>query len=135
MAAQANGAPLGPVTLTPEMLDPFNSPWRPPRDLSDPMDRRHSPALAADTVVVETRAPVAAALESSPSDFNAAVAELEKRLIETALATCRGHQRKAADHLGLSYHQMRGLLRKYGYGRGAADETATDSGTLEKPSA
>ena len=52
------------------------------------------------------------------------IAELEKRLIETALETCRGHQRKAADHLGLSYHQMRGLLRKYGYGReGAAGET------------
>jgi hypothetical protein len=34
---------------------------------------------------------------------------------------------KAADRLGLSYHQMRGLLRKYGYGRkgdGAEDETA-----------
>jgi psp operon transcriptional activator len=53
-------------------------------------------------------------------DFNGVVSELEKKLIEAALETCRGHQKKAAEHLGLSYHQMRGLLRKYGYGREGA---------------
>jgi psp operon transcriptional activator len=57
-----------------------------------------------------------------PVDFNAIVAELEKRMIEAALEKFHGHQKKAAEHLGLSYHQMRGLLRKYGIGREAANQ-------------
>ncbi len=61
--------------------------------------------------------------------MQSALAELEKRLIEAALETCRGHQRKAAEHLGLSYHQMRGLLRKYGYGRDAAAGETNSSGS------
>jgi psp operon transcriptional activator len=65
---------------------------------------------------------------AGPVDFNECIAALEKKLIEAALTTCRGHQRKAADHLGLSYHQMRGLLRKYNYGReGAADGQASET--------
>ena len=42
-----------------------------------------------------------------------AVAELEIRLLRQALKESRFHQRKAADLLGLSYDQLRGLLRKY----------------------
>ena len=118
MAAQANGAPIGPVTVTPDMLDPFNSPWRPPRDLSSPAVAAPAAAVVTETVVIETKPPATPAAEG-PVDLNALVAELEKRLIDAALEACRGHQRKAADHLGLSYHQMRGLLRKYGYGRDA----------------
>ena len=121
MAAQANGAPLGPVTLTLDLLDPFNSPWRPAKDLSAP-----PPALPAQqaTVVVETASAAQLPATAGPVDFNAMVAELEKKLIEAALETCRGHQKKAAEHLGLSYHQMRGLLRKYGIGREGATVTA-----------
>jgi psp operon transcriptional activator len=112
MAAQANGAPLGPVTLTVDLLDPFNSPWRPAKDLSAP-----APSLQpAATVSIDTIS-VAPPKMDGPVDFNTVVAELEKKLIEGALETCRGHQKKAAEHLGLSYHQMRGLLRKYGFGR------------------
>ena len=124
MAAQANGAPVGPVGISADLLDPFNSPWRPPRDLfSSPTAAPIAPA-ATQPAVAETRPSPAQPADGQPVDFNAVIAELEKRLIETALETCRGHQRKAADHLGLSYHQMRGLLRKYGYGReGAAGET------------
>jgi psp operon transcriptional activator len=117
MAAQANGAPLGPVTLTADMLDPFNSPWRPAKDLSPGPSAPPPPAQPA--AVAEAR-PVTPSLPEGPADFNALVADLEKRLIQTALEACRGHQKKAAEHLGLSYHQMRGLLRKYGYGRDAA---------------
>ena len=117
MAAQANGAPLGPVTLSPDMLDPFNSPWRPSKELFTPVEApRAGPAPAPPE-----RAPVASpALPEGPVDFNTVVSELEKKLIAAALETCRGHQKKAAEHLGLSYHQMRGLLRKYGYGRDGA---------------
>ena len=121
MAAQANGAPLGPVTLTDNLLDPFNSPWRPGKELYA------TPAEPARAGPVATQAePAAATMVATPEgpvDFNAVVSELEKRLIVAALDVCRGHQKKAADHLGLSYHQMRGLLRKYGVGKDGAGGT------------
>ncbi len=123
MAAQANGAPLGPVTLSRDALDPFNSPWRPAKDLATTPAPAAAPAKAVQAAPAEA-APTAA--PQGPVDFNAIVAEFEKKLIATALETCRGHQRKAADHLGLSYHQMRGLLRKYGYGREGAGESAAN---------
>jgi len=123
MAAQANGAPTGPVGITADLLDPFNSPWRPPKDLSTPAPSLAPPAPVMQAVIVEAK-PAALPADGEPVDLNALVADLEKRLIQNALEACRGHQRKAADHLGLSYHQMRGLLRKYGYGRdGTASET------------
>ena len=115
MAAQANGAPLGPVTLSSDLLDPFNSPWRPAKELSATPPTQQAPA-ALPPAAPPASAPVTGALQG-PVDFNAVVAELEKKLIEGALENCRGHQKKAADLLGLSYHQMRGLLRKYGYGK------------------
>jgi psp operon transcriptional activator len=121
MAAQANGAPLGPVTLSPDMLDPFNSPWRPSKELFTPVETPRSLAPAQQ----DSAPSIVPATPEGPVDFNAVVSELEKKLIEAALETCRGHQKKAAEHLGLSYHQMRGLLRKYGYGRDGAT-AATD---------
>jgi psp operon transcriptional activator len=131
MAAQANGAPLGPVTLTPELLDPFNSPWRPPKELSGTAESAKTMPPAETKPAEQKPAPLQA--DEGPVDFNAVVADFEKRLIEAALETCRGHQKKAAEHLGLSYHQMRGLLRKYGYGRDNAGsdtpETADTAAT------
>jgi len=38
----------------------------------------------------------------------------ERGLIDEALHRSQGHQGRAADYLGLSYHQFRGLLRKHG---------------------
>jgi psp operon transcriptional activator len=45
--------------------------------------------------------------------FTAAVREVELQLIKQALKETRFNQRKAARLLGLSYHQFRGLYRKY----------------------
>ncbi|MFM7250730.1 MAG: helix-turn-helix domain-containing protein [Planctomycetaceae bacterium] len=42
-----------------------------------------------------------------------AVADLEVAWLRDALAATRHHQRKAAERLGLSYHQFRGLYRKH----------------------
>ncbi|WP_213270152.1 helix-turn-helix domain-containing protein [Hyphomonas sp.] len=41
------------------------------------------------------------------------------QLIDGALADTGGHQGKAADALGLTYHQLRGLLKKHGYAKRA----------------
>ena len=43
-----------------------------------------------------------------------AVEELETTLIRQALKVCRHNRRRAAKHLGLTYDQFRGRLRKYG---------------------
>lgn len=72
-------------------LDPFASPFRPKR-ASTPEPRHR----------VE-----------SVTDFHAAVEAFEQDVLSHALQSCDHHQRRTADRLGLSYHQLRGQLRKY----------------------
>ena len=48
------------------------------------------------------------------TDFKTRSQAFEKSLITEALQVNKNHQGKAAKYLGLSYHQFRGLLRKYG---------------------
>lgn len=48
-----------------------------------------------------------------PLSFNDAVAAYEVRLLREALERARHNQRRAAQQLGLTYHQFRGLYRKY----------------------
>ncbi len=53
-----------------------------------------------------------------PVDFRAAVKDYEINLIEAALEAAQFRQTAAAEMLGLSYHQLRGLLKKYSLPRG-----------------
>jgi psp operon transcriptional activator len=76
-------------------LDPFASPYR-------PLDRR---AAVTPAAVNE--------FSQWPLSFSETVADLETRLLHAALEQARHNQKKAAELLGLSYHQLRGLLRKY----------------------
>jgi psp operon transcriptional activator len=69
---------------------------------------RHAPATPA-----EAGTPGAPSL---PLDFRSAVAGFERRLLARALAAGQGNRRVAADLLGLSYDQLRGLLRKHEIG-------------------
>ncbi|WP_026344718.1 phage shock protein operon transcriptional activator [Oceanimonas smirnovii] len=72
-------------------LDPFASPWQPKAEPEpDPASTRRSPL-----------------------DLKAHLAAEERSLVEEALKQARYHQREAASLLGLSYHQLRGLLRKH----------------------
>ena len=48
-----------------------------------------------------------------PVDFRECVRDYETSLIETALEAAQFRQTAAAELLGLSYHQLRGLLKKY----------------------
>lgn len=50
---------------------------------------------------------------SLPLSLQEAVASLERGYLEQALGQARFNQRKAAELLGLSYHQFRGLYRKH----------------------
>jgi Transcriptional regulators containing an AAA-type ATPase domain and a DNA-binding domain len=49
-----------------------------------------------------------------PCDIKSETALLEVDLIKRALAQARYNQMEAAPLLGLSYHQLRALLRKHG---------------------
>lgn len=95
-------SPNDPVQFDPSALDPFASPWRP----------ASAPESRPETAPID--APEVAGLVGG---FAEAVRIYELRLIDAALARSGGHQGRAADDLGLTYHQLRGLLKKHGYGK------------------
>ncbi|WMC11565.1 phage shock protein operon transcriptional activator [Oceanimonas pelagia] len=70
-------------------LDPFASPWQP----------AHREQGGAEV--------------NWPLDLKTHLASQERTLVQTALVRARYNQRQAAGLLGLSYHQLRGLLRKH----------------------
>ncbi len=81
-------------------LDPFAMPF--PLRLEQPNGRSETGSAAAV-------APPA----SWPIDFSSEINGLEERLLREALKRARFHQRKAAELLGLSYDQFRGMYRKH----------------------
>jgi len=81
-------------------VDPFRSPFNPPPGIAESASEA-GPVAAAATG------------KARPLPLNEAVWALKVRMLEDALKQTRFNQRKAADRLGLSYHQFRGLYRKY----------------------
>lgn len=77
------------------VFDPFDSPWRPTSQHED-----------------EKQESVTQAIEG-PYDFKQHIQDYEIRLINEALETCKFNQKKTAEYLGMTYHQLRGYLRKY----------------------
>ena len=76
------------------VLDPFESPYRP--QTAEPGNAESmsgKPGL--------------------PMDLKAHVRDVEIETIEAAMAEARHNQRKAAELLSLTYHQLRGYLKKY----------------------
>jgi psp operon transcriptional activator len=84
--------------ITDVVFDPFRSPYR--RRTA----RKEEPQRVEDS-------PVDADLTDRP--FHEAIEELKIRLLGKAVREARHNQRRAADLLGLTYHQFRGLYRKY----------------------
>jgi psp operon transcriptional activator len=74
-------------------FDPFDSPWRP----------------GAQTEADES----GISMPSDAYDFKEHIQQLEMTLLKSALQKCRFNQKKTADFLGMTYHQLRGYLRKY----------------------
>ncbi|HEY6598523.1 MAG TPA: phage shock protein operon transcriptional activator [Pseudomonadales bacterium] len=87
-----NPDPLKPVDVV--TLDPFDSPYRP----------------RAATMSAPKTAPDKTEL---PTDLKQSVADFEIDLLNRALEEARFNQRRAAELLGLTYHQLRGYLKKY----------------------
>lgn len=78
-------------------LDPFDSPFK-----------MGEPAAPTSPAATQRRPPLL------PADLQQRLVDTEIDLLSTALEKARFNQRLAADLLGLSYHQFRGKLRKFG---------------------
>ena len=76
-------------------FDPFDSPWRPGAD------KNESSEAGAESPPEE------------PYSFKEHIQDTEIRLLQAALKKCRFNQKKTAEYLGMTYHQLRGYLRKY----------------------
>lgn len=55
------------------------------------------------------------------------------QILDDALATHDGHQGRTAEALGLTYHQLRGLLKKHGYGKKAGKSKGETPLEVESP--
>lgn len=84
------------------LFDPFQSPWRPKGTITK--DGQSSEEQTSETPSTMPR---------GPYDFKAYLQEHEVALLKAALEECRFNQRKTAEYLGMTYHQLRGYLRKY----------------------
>ncbi len=103
--------------ITEIQLDPFASPFRPGGDAASELS---TAPVAATTNERQTTLPaqqlstlMQRLQEQQPVDLKAYLHELENTLTITALTAAKHNQRTAARLLGLSYHQLRGLLRKH----------------------
>lgn len=76
-------------------FDPFDSPWRP------------------GNTSAETAASAGHLVPAEAYDFKEHVQNMEIELLQDALKRCRFNQKKTAEFLGMTYHQLRGYLRKY----------------------
>jgi psp operon transcriptional activator len=80
--------------ITGIVFDPFESPWR------------------TGTEPDEDK-PESSALPREPYDLKQSIQDEEVRRIKHAMELCRFNQKKTAEFLGMTYHQLRGYLRKY----------------------
>jgi psp operon transcriptional activator len=91
-------------------LDPFESAFRliqPSDVVTIPVDEDSD-----DAGVTKVVAPVPS-LHEFPIDFRQSVQDYEVGLIKSALASSQFNQKKCAEALGVTYHQLRGYLKKY----------------------
>lgn len=101
-------------TVTRLVFNPFESPYRP---TVSPARGQAAEAVEPRADGVETAAVAAAAsgpeLNGAELDFRQHMQDYETDLLRRALEHCQFNQRKTAAFLNLSYHQLRGYLRKY----------------------
>ena len=102
------------------VIDPFESPYRPSKRVKT-QDRVVSQPLAPVTSTVpdesvETPTKMVTSLKQNvefPLSLKSLSQDYEVELIKSALESCQYNQKKTADALELTYHQLRGYLKKY----------------------
>lgn len=124
-------APAGPIEAV--VLDPFDSPHRPAahalRTAADSLTTTaaasaHPPPDRAADGPVDAQAPKLPDW-TRPFDLRAGLDAIERALVERVLSLHDHHRGKAAAHLGLSYDQLRALLRRPA--RGSAGSTPAET--------
>lgn len=125
------------------IIDPFESPFRPTQHIKT-TDRvkvqANTAAPSSDNVIQqpdtsttnklvdnenikETANPLSAISTKFPQSLKLLSQDYEVELIKSALAHCQYNQKKTAQALELTYHQLRGYLKKYNLLEGSvADE-------------
>jgi psp operon transcriptional activator len=109
------------------LFDPFRSPDRSSAASSAARHLSGGAEPGGDAQATLAQSPAAAELRSEAqtpvavtptpaecTDLRAAVAAYERKLLQQALEGARFKQTDAARQLGLSYDQLRGLLKKHG---------------------
>jgi psp operon transcriptional activator len=92
------------------VFDPFDSPFR----LNGSAEVKEIPGEASEaSQSSDGIASAAAGDRSFPLDLKQSVQAFEIDLIEQALVESKHNQRKAAELLQVTYHQLRGYLKKY----------------------
>lgn len=110
-------------------FDPFQSPFRPLGDRSSlpsgsvpeekviPLVEQKADKSQIDNDNAGSQTTVQVSKRSAgsviPQDFKAYIQQMEQEILTQALSAHRYNQRKTAQAIGLSYHQMRAYLRKY----------------------
>lgn len=94
--------------ITDLIFNPFDSPYRP-----SVRGASQKSSEAAETTTATTTTAVPDLSQETSFDFKNEVQEFEINLLKQAMEHCQFNQKKAAEFLNLSYHQLRGYLRKY----------------------
>lgn len=94
------------------IFDPFESRFRPPAKTNRPQDQKSAQNHPPETVAAENTADAGPCMPDGPFCFRSEVCAHEKRLLIHALELNKFNQRATADHLGLSYDQLRHALKK-----------------------
>lgn len=87
------------------LFDPFDSPWRP--------QAGHRSTPSSESADAPTAVSDSATTASFPLDLKEQLKRFETDLVSQALEQAKHNQRKAAELLGLTYHQLRGVIKKY----------------------
>ena len=100
------------------VIDPFESPYRPKKRIKT-QDRIHNnieKTQPQETPEVATSSLLANTIKASnnfPVSLKILSQNYEIELIKDALSSNQFNQKKTADALELTYHQLRGYLKKY----------------------
>ncbi|MBY5922153.1 phage shock protein operon transcriptional activator [Ferrimonas balearica] len=100
------------------ILDPFDSPWRPGAAIRTRDQRPAEPAASPSPSASQAENPApsganGSAVPSLPLDFKQTCQTFEVQILKQALVQSQYNQKKTAELLGLTYHQLRGILKKY----------------------
>lgn len=98
-------------------LDPFESPFRPTQRIkavkTTTLPHTSAEPVPANTVSNAITSVTESLDFSQTQDFKTLSQDYEINLIKQALAASQYNQKKTADLLNLTYHQLRGYMKKY----------------------